>query len=100
MANTGLFFVYEVVLFSAEEGRPSPSQIQRIRADCLQCHHAFTASNQPALTNIPGGGANLHCEQCGSRQSIARARLEDRILLPSSGRTRRDLDTNRFSQLG
>lgn len=77
MANTGRFFLYDVLAAASMGGDETYPRIHEVRADCLSCHHAFTATAEPFLANISGGGISVACSECGSRQAIAGARLAD-----------------------
>lgn len=77
MANTGLFYLYEVVSGPGEALGKNCTGLKEVRAECMLCRTAFTASGPPTLVNIPGGGVTLHCPGCGVRQAIAAARFAE-----------------------
>lgn len=77
MPNTGKFYLYEVGSKDPPDEHSSYPTIGVVRAECLSCHDVFSARDQPALTNIPGGGAALTCGKCGTRQAISAARFAD-----------------------
>jgi len=77
MPNTGKFYLYEVAPKDALDEQSRYPAIGVVRTECLSCHDVFSASDEPGLTNIPGGGAALTCKKCGSRQAISGARFAD-----------------------
>jgi len=77
MANTGLFYLYEVESSPGEALGENCTGVKEVRAECMICRTAFAASEPPTLVNIPGGGAKLQCPGCGVHQAIAAARFAE-----------------------
>lgn len=77
MANTGLFYLYDVVSDRGEGIGDNSTGIKDVRAECMACRTAFTASGPPTLVNIPGGGVMLQCPNCSVHQAIAAARFAE-----------------------
>lgn len=77
MPNTGKFHLYEVAPADSVPDNTTYPPVGVVRAECLSCFNLFTVSEEPGLTNIPGGGAAVVCSKCGSRQAISGARFAE-----------------------
>ena len=72
--DTGQFYLLSVAGVMTAEG--ALLQVTHIECRCLKCHRLFAAIHDHGLIDLDGG-AVLTCPDCGNRQAIARARLED-----------------------
>lgn len=77
MPNTGKFHLYEVGPAESAPDNAVYPPVGLVRAECLSCFSVFTVSEEPGLTNIPGGGAAVVCSRCGCRQAISGARFAE-----------------------
>lgn len=77
MANTGLFYLYDVVNDRCDGIGDNRNVVKEVRAECMACRTAFTTSGPPTLVNIPGGGVMLQCPNCTVHQAIASARFAE-----------------------
>ena len=75
MPDTGLFVLIDVV-GSEDDFSSHRSRLTSVQAVCLTCRAHVNARARPEL-EILRGASILYCCQCGARQAITCARLDE-----------------------